>query len=519
MWKALRSVFRLSPLLAALWLASCGTDPISLPATISVPTWTGTFIAPPAILLPATIPSPGTRPTITLASRPSLTPIPSPSPILGPLITRTPAPPAECPPPGNPAPIQASEDPELLTNEIERFLDEGGSAAALRESLREAIPPPWGGWPYVLFHVEAVDVTGDTTPDYVVSIARTVRAEYDEAGGPIMVLACQQGGVVALLNETYFGAGSPVEVTYILTVDLNGNGVPELVYIRSEGTPTGGANATAFIREWDGSEFRQLIAYPGSPGYYDGAEVGGLTRIGQVSFSQEVLTGEASSVDALFPDADGNGTREFIVEMSYGEFRAPAAGLVEEEYLLETWGWNGEAVTLRSWGYGPSPGRYYVVKAGDEAFEQGDLETAVGNYWYEARNAMAAAAHWLSDHPIYSGAGAPPPDKPSRNPLTVYAQFRLLLTYASQGLLDDAKEISQLMHDSFSIESPDQAYVEMADLFYAEFLRTSDLSAACRAAVEFAREHEEEILTPLRSDRFGSLYFKTYTPRLVCPIG
>ena len=74
------------------------------------------------------------------------------------------------------------------------------------------------------------------------------------------------------------------------------------------------------------------------------------------------------------------------------------------------------------------------------------------------------------------------------------------------------------MHDTFPPDSLDHPFVEMADIFYAEFLRTTDLSAACRAAVEFVSDHEEEILAPIRDDRVGSFSFETYTPSSFCPL-
>src|SRR3990172_2837053 len=149
-----KSIVRLLALPVALWLASCSTVRYGLPATVSIPTWTAAHTAQPAVLLPQVPPTRRATRTITASSPPTETVAFTPSPTLGPLITRTLAPPAKCPPPGNPAPIQAGSDPEELALEIERFLDEGGSVGALRRSLEDAFHLTSEGYRDVLIHIE-----------------------------------------------------------------------------------------------------------------------------------------------------------------------------------------------------------------------------------------------------------------------------------------------------------------------------------------------------------------------------
>ena len=429
MRKAMKSVFHLFPLVAALWLASCRTTSVSFPATISVPTWTYTHAPPPALLLPTISPTRREPPTWTPTLHPTVTPIPSASPTLGPLITRTLAPPAVCPPPGNPARIEATSDTRVLIDEMEHYLDTGGRISDLGKELTEALQAGISPDSLQSLSVTNIDMTGDGVGEAVVGFEL-----FDPSEGvfnALAILGCQAGRVRILLSDFAAEAGMS-QMFYLATEDLNADGVPEIVYSIEE---FGAHDSTTFvsIREWDGEEFRRLVVAPSDRGrgtMFRAADMPNLLTVGDIRTYDLGLVPDRTILDLLLPDVDGNGTRELILTGGVGR---GYVGDGPPRLVTDTWSWNGEAFTLLASRFGPPEYRFQAVLDGDAAFLRGRLDEALTFYQQSLDDLELlgwSAEHLQLPYPRYD----PPPDDPAERPrLAAYAEFRILLLYAVQG--------------------------------------------------------------------------------------
>jgi len=511
----MKSVFHLLPLVAALWLASCRTTSVSVPATVSAPTWTFTHGPPPALLLPTLSPTRREPPTWTPTLRPTVTPVPSASPTLGPLVTRTLAPPAECPAPGNPPPMKLSIYPEEVVLQIERYLDTGGSAQNLRATLTQSLAKLDPEAQFLSLSVTETDVTGDGIADAVVSLILDLPS--GDGFGSVSVFGCQSGQVDVLMTES---ATSQFPFMHIATHDLNADGVPEIVY-SVEDFGAHDSTTSVFIREWDGHEFRQLLVPPGDgwPYFRGGAAMFNLIRIGSTHIYDLIWEPDTVEIDSLLPDTDGNGTRELILSGGVGR---DYTGDGPQRLVIDTWSWNGEAFTLWASRFEAPEFRFQAVRDGDAAFARGALDEALGFYLQSLNDPKLKG--WSIEHLRQLGhvgptAPTPPPDDPDERPrLAGYAEYRMMLVHTVQGQEAEARSLLDAMVGEHLQGSPGYPYLEMATAFYEALEGTGSVESACTAARELAQANADTILTPLGSQFYGYLY-EDYTPESICPVG
>jgi len=521
MRKAMKSVFHLLPLVAALWLASCRTTSVSVPATVSAPTWTFTHGPPPALLLPTLSPTRREPPTWTPTLRPTVTPVPSASPTLGPLVTRTLAPPAECPPPGNPAPIEATYDPDDLLDEIELYLDTGGRILDLQEELTEVFPNLSYFEGVQDLMIAAIDVTGDGVGEAVIKLDL---AEPEQGLVTFLfILGCDVGDYRVLLSKNVLGDGAGLSrMSLLATEDLNADGVPEVVYtLRRTGFSFDETDAV-LIDEWDGEVFHPLVVPPSDDWLFEphAAEMSNLFLIGDVRFNsywRRGRTPEPVDIDTLLPDTDGNGTRELILRggVSGGLW---TGGGGPERADIDTWAWNGEAFTLFDSVPDPPKYRFQAVRDGDAAFQRGKLDQALEMYngSLDDPDLLGWSEEHRRAHPFYWN-GLPPVDPAERPRLAAYAEFRMLLVYAVERQEAEARSLVEAMTRQHLAGSPGYPYVQMATRFYEGLGEAGNVEAACSAAREFAMANAEVILAPLGSQYYG-FFYDDYTPESICPV-
>ena len=482
-----------------------------LPATISIPTLPPILSLGPAIPIPSSTPTPSPSPALSATPMPPEAPLYTAFPTLGPLITRTLAPPAECPPPGNPAPIEGSGDASVLAEEIERFLDDGGSPTALRSSLELATAALAG--PDQRFHtyIESVDVTGDATADVIVSLGRL--PGNPDYGGGVLVWRCRQGGYDLVFKDGVFNPMAFSEVIYVATADLNAYGPPELLYaVLESNVEAAGIWSYLVVVEWEQDAFRWLVSPPQEEGQFyrrPAAVLWDLNEIGSVPISELREEDDTRDPGSLFSDVNGDGTLEFVLKGPGGAYLWPF-GVGNEYDHFDTWGWNGEAFTLWQVTVQPSFYRVQAVVKGDKAFGEGDFKRAVEFYQYETNFGFSAEEH---GHPFYE---EPAPEVASSHPLTAYAQFRAIVAYTALGSTEDVVRIRNRMALDFYKGTADHAYVETAERFIAEYARTGDLQAACLAA-QVNVGFPTKVLMPLKVGPYGEFFFKDYSGNDICP--
>jgi hypothetical protein len=257
--------FRISPILqqsplptrtrtatAAATALPASTDlPTSTPTNTGSPTWTPT-------LTNSDIPT--STPTITSW----LNSWPTPTRGLPPKATRGPK--QTCPPPTKAAvEIQFAEDPEDYGPQILEYIRARGNASGLSAILNQfKVSLPYGDQSDLAASY-AVDVTGNTTNEIIITLVQTRSGGETMYGWPIstmmvFVVGCVDRQFQMLYqNESADIVSDPNNPSGVLRIDdLNANGLKEIVFA----SLIIGKFETfweAEILEWDGTEFRTLF--------------------------------------------------------------------------------------------------------------------------------------------------------------------------------------------------------------------------------------------------------------------
>ncbi len=448
----------------------------------------------------------------TPAPSPTGTPQPAFSPTLGPLISRTPAPSELCPERSSGVQIEPAYDSEEMERRILGFLNRGGAPEELGRQLSVPgeDPPtlPFPKVPYVVADVHTIDVTGDQVDDLVVYLA----AGAEEEATAILVFACRQGVFqAAFAHHLHTVTG---DIAFLAgVIEMNGDGVPEIVYSIEESGASGGLITDFYILEWDGQAFAQRISNAAEFGPRDGAEVIGLARLGDQRYYAQVPT----DLDRAFPDVDGNGTRELGL-IGGPEFQESGAGPMRD--TVDTWAWNGQAFTLRSSEFEPPEYRFQAARDGDAATRRSEYEKALA--FYQQAVFDEELLGWnrerlgVEPYDTFLGTPTPPPSPDERPRLNAYGRYRILLLHAAQGGRDAATIVYRTLKEKVRPGTPGFPYVLLADAFWEGLQSGGSVATGCERARTYAAEHPDEVLVPLGSSVYGFLY-EDYTPSDMCP--
>ncbi len=471
-------------------------------APTSSPMPTVVLLATPSSIVEPTEPFSATPPpTETATNTPEPDETPTPTPTLGPRVTRTPVPPGLCPSPSDDLPAIVPITPgtgivEGFEPQILAFLNAGGAPESLREVLSELSLTDdggivWRAWAQAV----AVDVTGNTTADVVVSLSFAVEGQY--ADGALFVFSCQdqayQGGLVTPLGGQLLSIGGPDPGIRVIQ-DMNANGVAEIVlsYIEVIGTHS---NYTRLFRilEWDGSQFVDLVQSDSVP-----------------SDTAAVQNGDGAVYDT-------NGNRNLELVLTNGVGQGYEDGGPQRE-RTEFWTWNGYAFRLARSEYEPPVYRFQAVQDGDDSalagrfeqaldfyeqaiFDDGLLGWSQGQFWPEAAHA---------DTPT------PTPDPDERSRLSAYALYRTMLVHVLTDAMEDAQIAFEELQGQFPEGISGHQYAELAKAFWEEYSARADVGRACVRAAEYADAHTDEVLVPLGSSYYGYLN-RNLTAQDVCP--
>ena len=469
--------------------------------TLAAPVLTATFLLVPTDTQAA---SPTITPTSSLTA--SLTPT------LGPLRTWTPSPAARCPDRSAQASLETDFDIEAAERAILQYLNRGGDPAQLESLLRIPADAEPGAYPSLQAIAFSTDVTGDRIDDYVLQVNANTQ---DQASTAILALTCREGVVETAFAERfpYLDFAFP---NLVGIIDLNANGVPEIVYSVEEFGAGADSSTSFFLVEWDGQTFRQLVSNSEEFFYYpNAASMGNLAELGS-----EGPYEHSPDLDKMFPDMDGNGTRELVLTGGIsGRYWTMGGG--PERSTTDTWAWNGEAFTLLSSEFGPPEFRFQAVRDGDAATSRGEYEKALG--FYQRAVFDESLYGWNPErlHAEYNaylmGTPTPLPLPEERPRLNAYGRYRILLIHAIGGNGDAAELVYQTLRSKVPAGSPGYPYVELADAFWEGSQAGADPSAGCESARTYAAEHHEEVLGPLGSSIYW-FFYEDYSTADVCPI-
>jgi hypothetical protein len=316
--------------------------------------------------------------------------------------------------------------------------------------------------------------------------------------------------------------GALREVTDLLRVDVDDDGVGELLMVITDPSAGYGINAPGDLLVVDRDDGHFSLAYSAavdSPlldpvlmevddlngdGHtelaYSSTSCGAHTCFTAVyvvasgSGTYEDLTGggvEMAYVEPSFRDWDGDGIRELI--MYGGTIGSVGAG--PQRARTEVYGWDGADYVLMATEYDHSNFLYFRVLDANRALLAGEYDKAVALY----REAIddPALDVWM--------------DESEREELAAFSRYRLSLTYLILGQADRA----QAARDELLAQQPDNIYAQVVSVLWDAYLRDANLRTACEEVTAFAASNPEAVEV-LQDYGYAN---PTFTPEDVCPSG
>lgn len=366
----------------------------------------------------------------------------------------------ECVPPGAPDPIAAPADFADLQYDIRVYLNTGGPAAGLEQSLRAigAVTDSGGG-------VLEVDLTGDRAPEVIVSALDVSAGGVGPIPpGQLFIFTCNSGQYVNVYQSALDAAFPSTAPAIVAAQDVTSDGRADLLYT----TSTCGASTcfdTLYVIGWDGASFVNFVS--------------GDTTLAFAKIS-------------LKPRADG----VVNIEMYGGTQGSVGAG--PQRALTNTWAWNGSAIALTGTKLDPPVYRFHVLNDADDAARDGDAQTALALY----------------DRVIHDDSLEEwPPAANERAHLAAYALFRTMLIHLTQGELNGAQSAYDDLKGLYLPGAPGGEFSLVADEFWGQYSKDGSLHEACRVTIAYI-EAKPSTLEALNSYGYGN---REYTAAEVCP--
>ena len=355
--------------------------------------------------------------------------------------------------------------------------------------------------PDLLAKGRVLDVTGDGVPEIILGAA----------GGRFDFIECKDGKYA--LMPFHFGVDESAGAALKETLDLNRNGVPELIFTSLDKT---NSYNSVFIYEWNGSTFLSLIQ---------------LARLPFPSHTD--ITDWVNTLDPyIIQDTNGDGFKEITIidNAGWGSKYYSKYGIYWPAFIeTVTLGWNGSHyVNLKPGNYAPPKYRFQAVDEADRQVLFGNNKKALALYqqvitddkldwWSDAR------ADYLSKLPYSTPPPAPPaPDLTEYDRLAAYATYRMMILHVNLGKMDAAQVEYATLQKKFS-GGPAYRYVEMATKFWQTYQSSGSIASACAAAISYTGDgssayKDNYILSVLGSSfKYGGYLSHTYHAEDICP--
>ena len=360
---------------------------------------------------------------ITPASSPTASPAPSPTA----------------------SPVQVPERPadfQDFASVIAEYLTQADGSSDCLEELFEAWEMPSDGATSCV----AAEMDGDGEDEYVVRLAREA---LPEEGG----LEGWPAGTIVVLDDS----GDGYEVVFRLTDidELEGDFLQPAIFDVSDSNLDGLAEAlltTSVCGAHTCSLTVYLIGHAAGE-YVSVIDPGnGMDGTVTLPFAEDQVRLE---------DVDGDGVAELLLR----EGLIGSVGAGPQREATHTYRWDGERYSLASVEYDSSELLYFKVRDADDAFAEGDYQTAMTLYREAAENSA------LQDAELFGDSAE----------LRAYARFRMGLVKAVQG--DEDGALAAL--DAAIASDPGALHSQMAAQFRLGYKKVKHVSAGCAAARDF----------------------------------
>ncbi|RPI32928.1 MAG: hypothetical protein EHM70_07575 [Chloroflexota bacterium] len=364
------------------------------------------------------------------------------------------------------------------------YLNSGGTLDPLLIVLKDA------GWkPEVL----RSDFTRDGVPELAIRITG------------LYVYGCSKGKYQTLLKVTSESRTYPPAI--ILNMDMNRNGVPEIVVNRQDAalTPTSAVQ----ILEWDGRAFHNQVT---QPDIWSRHQAYGGVISGTIYM-------KGAWIDIR--DTDNNKTLELVISGGVPLYGRDSYALGPWRSETHTYMWDGKGFVLVDMYQYPAKYRFQAVQDADEASAAGDYALAMTLYQTAIfTDTLEGWSPLISEYTIQRAEGLTPtrpaPEPGEYNRLAAYSRYRIMLLHTARGWQVEAQTVYDYLQRLFPQGNSGHPYAELATAFWTEYQATKDMSQACAAARDYAAEHQDDVLTLLGSAYYGPAN-RDYQPEDVCP--
>jgi hypothetical protein len=426
-------------------LGACGSGPAATPPVLATET------PQPAAATPVDTPT-HAPPTSTLAPTAAPTDLPTAIPSATPI--------AACPPSGDPPPPPRPPSFDLYTATLTAYLDAGASPDAVEHLLLD-----WGAISDDLGGMEAVDMTGDASPEMVVQLVDPSPESGTVAGpaGDLLIYHCQAGAVRLAYQGREQAAEDWEWFSFELDSigDVDGDGLDDVDYR----TRTCGAH-TCF-------EQLHIVAWDGE----------GLSNVAAGMEAYPFPTFELGEGQVLV-DVGGIGS----------------AGAGAQRSYQEVWTWDGGSYALSEAVVGPPVSLIHFVHDGDEALAGGHYLEAIEHYQSMRASSLSSGLVFLDD--VQQELAI----------VNAYNGFKLAVAHTAAGEASKADREFDRLRSDHPPGTPGQPFLVMADAFWAEFEAAGDAGAACSAVA--VAEGDGEIADLL----YAGYANPEYTPEGLCDL-
>jgi hypothetical protein len=426
-------------------------------------------LAPTSAGLGASTPSPTEYPTPWPEG---FTPTTRPTPTRGLPPTATLSPKETCPAPTNiQAPVQLLSDPGMYEQQLLDFLSAHGNL----HEFKEALVGFMGDTHSMDIEVYEEDITGDLNEEFIISLAAWDKAAF-------FFFGCRNGEyeVIHRIKLTNNEESMRWFASLTAVLDLNGDGIKEVVYSFVDNVGKQFTDITAQVMEWNGKEFRELLRddpYPGS-----------------------IWNRYAIDSSVEFIDIDGNGVMEVVFpntafwnDEGMGVFKGCDGGVARNSSAI--WMWDGEFYRFMWREAVPPIYRFQAASDGDGFTSIGLFDRAEEMYLravFDDGLKPGSLGDWLRDmHCDQTGMVKPDITEPPR--ISAYARFRLVELYVHVGRVMEAESHRSYLRTNYPLGSPGYIYAYLANTFWWEYVKDMDISAACAAVRQEAEKFQADV--------------------------